>query len=108
MITLKAGKKEYPLRLTTKGCVSIESRIRKNPLNVFMDASENKMPMISDLMVILHECINGANHGVKLDDVYDIYDDFCADGGDFMQLIELLVKVFQESGFIPKDDEVKN
>jgi len=101
MITLKAGKKEYPLRLTTKGCVSIESRIRKNPLNVFMDASENKMPMISDLMVILHECINGANHGVKLDDVYDIYD-------DFMQLIELLVKVFQESGFIPKDDEVKN
>ena len=109
MIILNTGKKEYQLRLTTKGCISIESRIKKNPLNVFMEASENKVPMISDLMVILHECINGANHGIKLEDVYDIYDEYCANGGDFMSLIELLVEAFKESGFIPKnEEELKN
>jgi len=108
MIYLKTTKNEYQLRLTTKGCVSCEKRIGKNPLNVFMEANENRIPKISDLMVILHECILPSNHGIKIDDVYDIYDDYCADGNTLMDLIDLLVKVFEESGFIPKEAEGKN
>ena len=109
MKTLKTKDKDYQLRLTTKGCVSIESRIGQNPLNVFMQANENTMPRMSDLMIILHECINSVNHGVKLDDVHDIYDSYCDNGGNFMSLIELLVEVFEDAGFIPKEEkETKN
>lgn len=105
---LKTNDKEYQLRLTTKACVKIESRIGKNPLNVFIEASDNQMPRMSDLMIILHECLLTVNHGISLDDVYDIYDKYCEAGGNFMTLIELLIQVFEESGFIPKEDEVKN
>ena len=105
MIYLKTNDKEYQLRLTTRGCVSIEARIGKNPLNVFIDASQNKMPKLGDLMIILHECLNSTNHGIKLDDVYSIYDKYCENGGDFMSLIELLIEDFEEAGFIPKEEE---
>lgn len=105
---LKTNDKEYQLRLTTKACVQIESRIGQNPLNIFIQASENKMPKMNDLMIILHECLNTCNHGITLDMVYDIYDKYCEAGNSFMSLIELLVKVFEEAGFIPKGDEVKN
>lgn len=108
MKTLKVGNKDYQLRLTTKGCVNIEQRIGQNPLNVFIQASENHMPKMSDLMVILHECLNACNHGIKIEDVYTIYDKYCENGGDFMSLIELLVGVFTDSGFIPKEDNSKN
>lgn len=105
MKTLKAGNKEYQLRLTTKGCVAIENRIGTNPLNIFMAVQENQIPKMFHLMVILHECMNSMNHGIKIEDVYDIYDQYCAEGGDLMSLIELLVGVFEESGFIPKEGE---
>ena len=104
MVIFRTSKNEYNLRLTTKGCVSCEKRIGKNPLNVFMEANENKVPKISDLMVILHECILPSNHGIKIEDVYDIYDDFCADGNSLMDLIDLLVQVFADAGFLPKED----
>ncbi len=108
MIIFKTNKEEYTLRLTTKGCVSCEKRLGKNPLNVFMEANENRLPKISDLMVILHECLLPANHGIKLEDVYDLYDDFCADGKSLMDLIDLLVQVFTDAGFLPKEEDGKN
>ena len=101
---LRVKDKDYNLRLNTRGCVNCEKRLGKNPLNVFMEAQDNKMPKITDLMVILHECLIPLNHKVSLDDVYDIYDEFCEGGGDIMQLIEVLVGVFEEAGFIPKED----
>ena len=104
MKTLKLKNETYQLRLTTKGCVNIEQRIGQNPLNIFIQASENKMPKIGDLMVILHECLNSTNHGIKIDDVYNIYDKYCEEGGDYMTLIELLVGVFEDAGFVPKEE----
>lgn len=108
MKTLKVKNKEYQLRLTTKGCVNIELRIGQNPLNVFIQASENHMPKMNDLMIMLHECLNACNHGIKIDDVYNLYDEYCEEGGDFMSLIELLVEVFEDAGFIPKEEDSKN
>ncbi len=105
MKTLKLKNETYNLRLTTKGCVNIENRIGQNPLNVFVQASENKMPKMTDLMVILHECLSTCNHGIKIDDVFKIYDKYCEEGGDFLSLIELLVGVFEDAGFMPKDEE---
>lgn len=108
MILFTVDGKDYQLRMTTKNCVSCEKRLGKNPLNVFIEAQDNKMPKITDLMVILHEALLSCNHGIKAEDVFDLYDKYCAEGGNLMTLIELLVEVFQEAGFIPKEEEVKN
>jgi len=70
-----------------------------------MEAQDNRMPKISDLMVILHEAMLTCNHNIKADDLFDIYDKYCEEGGDIVSLIQTLVEVFQEAGFIPKEDE---
>lgn len=109
MVVLKVKEKEYYLRLSTKRCVETEQRLGKNPLNVFMETSEANVPNISDLMVILHESLLDMNHGLKMDDVYSLYDDWSQDGGNLMKLLEVLVEVFQDAGFIPKEtEETKN
>ena len=70
MKTIKAGNREYQLRLTTKAAINIEDRIGKNPLNVFMQATETSMPKMKDMLIILHECLNTCNHNIKLESFY--------------------------------------
>lgn len=105
---LKIKDKEYKLRLTTRGCVEIEKRLGTNPLNVFMEANEGRIPKIEDLLIILHGCLQDQHHGISLDKMYDIYDEFCANGGDLLKLIEVLVKAFTDAGFVPQTENGKN
>lgn len=104
----KVNDKDYNLKMTTKGCVNCEARLGKNPINIFMEASDNRMPKISDLMVILHESLQPFNHGMKMEDVFKLYDEYCEGDGDLVSLIETLVGVFEEAGFLPKDSDEKN
>ena len=106
MKLLEVNGKEYQLRLTTKSCVKCEQRLGKNPLNVFLEANDSRMPKMNDLMIILHECLVSMNHGITLDDVYTIYDNYCSEGHSITDLIELLIDVFKDAGFIP--DDTKN
>ena len=105
MVVLKVKDKEYYLRLSTKRCVETEKRLGRNPLNVFMETTEASIPSITELMIILHECLLDLNHNLTLDDVYELYDGWTQEGGNLMKLLSLLVEVFQDSGFIPKDTE---
>lgn len=106
MELLKIKGKEYKLRLTTRNIIEIEKRLGTNPLNVFMEAQDGKMPKMEGLLIILHGCLTSLQSNLKLEDVYRLYDDYCTEGGNIIKLVELLVKVFTDSGFIPK--EAKN
>lgn len=106
--TITIKDKDYKLRLTTKACVEVEQRLGTNPLNIFMKASNGEIPKLDDLLVIWHGSMTSLNNGISLSDMYDIYDDYCEQGGSFVDLIKLLVQVFQDSGFIPKETKQKN
>lgn len=108
MNILKTTNKEYTLKVNTRALVKMEARLGRNPLNVFMTLENNELPKMNDIFIILHEAINPLNHGVSFDDMYDIYDSYCAEGGNLVQLLELLVKVFQDDGVIPKEVNEKN
>jgi len=110
MVVLKINDKDYSLRLSTKRCVEAEKKLGKNPLNVFMETSETAIPSIGELMIILHECLLDLNHNLKIEDVYNLYDEWCHEDGNLMKLLEVLVEVFQDAGFIPKEntEDTKN
>ena len=41
-----------------------------------------------------------------MDDVYDIYDKYCTEeNGSMITLIQVLLDVFKNAGFLPKDEE---
>lgn len=102
--------KEYKLRLNARACVDLERKLGTNPINVFMKISEtNELPQMSELITILHACLQPYQHNMSLDATYQLFDDFAEEGHNLMDLVPILIEVFQESGLIPKaEDEPKN
>lgn len=96
--TLKTANNEYKGRLSAKRCIELEKALGKNPLKVFTDMN-GTLPSLEDLMTILHYSLVDLNHNF---DEYDIFDDYCDNGGDIGSLIEYLIEVFKVSGLIPK------
>lgn len=102
--TLVISGKDYKLRLSAKSCVALEKRLGGNPLNVFMQIEDGKLPTLETLLTMLHQSLTEFQHGLTMDDVYSIYDDYCSEGNNMMNLIQVLVEVLKASGFIPESD----
>ena len=105
---LKIKDKTYNLKFTTQSFIHLEEVIGKNPLTVFMRAADGELPKLSELMIILHQALIPLNHGIEIEDVFKMYDDYRQEGGDLVTLIELLVRTLQDSGFLPKKKKIKN
>lgn len=103
------GEHTYKLRLTTQGIVKLEKTLGFNPLQMFMGIDDDVLPKVSDLITVLHQVLQPYNHGISLDDAYGIVDDYIADGHTYWDIIPVMIQVFQDAGFLPKEEaEPKN
>ena len=98
--TLKTGDREYKCKLATKNLVNLEKRLGMNPLNIFMNIGENNLPKLEDMLIILHESLQSLEHGISMEDVYDIYDSFIEDGNTFVDFIPVIMDIYKTSGLI--------
>ncbi len=105
--TLKIGTEEYKGRLTARNCVALEEKLGKNPLTIFTSLDGSELPSLADLLTILQYSLTDLNHGLSADNVFDIYDKYCDEGGNIVGLINYLLEVFKVSGFIPEDTKSK-
>lgn len=105
-----AGEHTYKLRLTTQGIVALEKSLGYNPLQMFMGIDNDILPKVTDLVAVFHQVLQPFNHGISLDNAYGIIDDFIGSGHTYWELIPVLIQVFQDAGFLPKEDatEPKN
>ena len=105
----EAGGRTYKLRLTTQGIITLENKLGCNPLQMFMGIDEDILPKVSDMMLVLHQMLQPFEHGLKMEHVYEIYDSFIRDGHTMWDLVPIIIEVFQEAGFLPKEEaEPKN
>lgn len=106
--TITIGKKEYKCRLSARALVDCERRLKTNPINVFMGmATNNEVPSLEAMLIIFHSSLEKYNHGITLDDTYDLYDTYCEEGNDFTGFIQnVIVPIVQGSGLIPTEEEV--
>ena len=104
-VEFTAGERTYKLRLTTRGIVQLEKSLGYNPLQMFMGIDEDVLPKFSDMIKVFHQMLQAYEHGISENDTYDIYDAFVADGHSMWDLMPILIEVFQEAGFLPKEDE---
>lgn len=102
---LNIGNEAYKLRLTTRASISLEKALGFNPITLFMEIDNGVMPKLSDMLIILHACLQSYHHGMTLDKVYDLFDSYVADGHTQFDLVPVFVEVFQESGYIPKSTD---
>ena len=102
---IKIGDTEYKCKINTNGLVSLERRLKGNPLSIFMTVGDENftLPKIEDLLIIFHESLTTYQHGISMDDVYDIFDKYIEDGKTIVDFINEIVEIFNVSGLLPKE-----
>ena len=102
-INFEVGNKTYKLRLTTRNVVLLEKQLGCNPLGIF--GSGDTVPTVTVMVAILHAALQSYNHGISLNDAYDIFDDYLAEGNSAVDFIPVIIDIYKASGIIPKDKE---
>ena len=100
-VDFSAGGKDYKLRLNTRNTVTLEKLLGCNPLAVFGDG--DTMPTITTMVQILYCSLLQLNHGVSLDDAYNIFDEYLADGNGATDFLSVMIDIFKVSGLIKAD-----
>ena len=107
MTTLNIGRNTYELRLNTRASIALEKALGFNPINMFMAIERGDMPRLNDMLIMLHAMLQPMNHGMNMDKVYDLYDEYVADGRNLFDLVPVFIEVFQDAGYMAKTSEIE-
>lgn len=105
--TWTVGETDYKLRLTTRQAVAVEEKLGLNLLKVFMPNAGEDMPLppLKVMLVIAHGALQKFHHGLNLEAVYDLFDDYVDAGGSQVSfLTDIILPLFENSGFIPRSE----
>ena len=101
-VEFAAGNKEYKLRLNTRNIVSLEKTLGCNPLSIFGNGEE--IPTITTMVAILHASLQQYQHGITMNDAYDIFDAYLGEH-QMTEFLPVIVEVYRTSGLIGKEAE---
>ena len=102
----EAGNKVYKLRLNTRNIVALEKQLGCNPLAIFGDGTT--IPQVNTMVNVLWASLQQYNHGISLNDAYDIFDSYIESGNGMTDFIQVILEVYKVSGLIKADSTEKN
>lgn len=102
-VDFTAGNRNYKLRLTTRDIVALEKQLGCNPLMIF--GNGDKVPTITTMVQVLNAALQPMNHGITLDEAYDIFDEYLNDGHIVTDFIAVIVDIYKVSGLIKNSGE---
>lgn len=100
-IDFEAGNKTYKLRLNTRNIIMLEKQLGCNPLSIFGEGET--IPTVTTMVAILHASMQQYNHGISLNDAYDIFDNYLAEGHSSTDFLPVILEIYKASGIIPDD-----
>lgn len=103
-VDFHAGNKDYKLRLSTRNTVQLEKQLGCNPLAIF--GKGDTIPTVTTMVNVLYASLLQYNHGITLNDAYDIFDEYLADGNSMTDFVNVLLEIYKVSGLI-KIEEVE-
>lgn len=95
------GEKTYKLRLNTRNTIALEKQLGCNPLAIF--GNGDTIPTVTTMVNILHYSLQQYHHGITLNNAYDIFDEYIADGNTSTDFIPVIVDIFKVSGIIKEE-----
>ena len=101
-VDFTAGNREYKLRLNTRNLIMLEKQLGGNPLSIFGDGET--IPTITEMVNVLYCSLIQYNHGITLNDAYDIFDNYLADGNSATDFITVILEIYKASGLIKSED----
>lgn len=102
-VDFTAGNKDYKLRLSTRNTVQLEKQLGCNPLAIF--GKGDTIPTVTTMVNVLYASLIQLNHGISLNDAYDIFDAYLDDGHTMTDFIQVLLDIYKVSGLIKDDGE---
>ena len=102
----EVGNKNYKLRLNTRNTIALEKALGCNPLAIFGDG--NTLPTIGQMVNVLWASLQAYEHGISLNDAYDIFDKYLEDGHAMTDFFSVIVEVYRVSGLLPNEVSEKN
>lgn len=102
----QAGNKNYKLRLNTRNTVALEKLLGCNPLGIFGDG--DTIPTITTMVNVLFCSMQQYQHSIGVNDAYDIFDEWLADGNAVTDFIPVILEIYKVSGIIKDGAAEKN
>lgn len=102
------GDKTYQLSLTTRSVVQLERQLGCNPISIFLDGEEARIPSVTEMVNVLHAALQRFNHGIDMNNAYTIFDNYLDEGHTITDFIPIIVDLYKVSGLMPKDEDPKN
>lgn len=102
-IDFTAGNKDYKLRLSIRATVALEKQLGVNPLMIF--GNGETIPTITTMVQVLHAALQQYNHGISMDDAYNIFEAWLNDGNTITDFLPIIIDVYKVSGIIKQDEE---
>lgn len=101
---LMIGNEVFKLRLGTRASIQLEKNLGYNPITMLMDIDAGKMPKLSEVLIMLQAMLQAYHHGYTMDKTMDLFDRYVEDGKTMFDLIPVFIEVFQDSGYLTKDE----
>lgn len=105
-VTWTVEGKDYKLVLEGQQIVELEDKLGGRNLMSVIGDNNTGIPSLKTMMLVTQASMARFNHGMKLTDVYALYDKYIEEGGSMVDFYtDVYVKIFQVSGFFPKEQE---
>lgn len=99
----KAGNEDYRLRLNTRNTIMLEKTLGCNPLAIF--GKGDTIPTVTTMVAILHASLQQYHHSIGMDEAYDIFDKWLADGHATTDFVAVILEIYKVSGIIKTETE---
>lgn len=97
--TLTVCGSEYKFKLTTANAVRLEAELKTDLLR-----GMERLGEIGVLAKYYYYAAKSMNDNIdKIDDVYQLFDDYITDGGTYSQLQDLIVEIMLTSGILSQE-----
>lgn len=101
----KVGDKEYKLRLNTRTLITLETKLKKNPVLIFINPENKNAPTIEQMITILEVALKEYHPDV---DAYELFDEWLASGNLVGEFTQVIVDLYKLCGLIKSDEDQKN
>jgi hypothetical protein len=91
---------EYKLFLQGTQIAELETKLGGRNLMTYMGDGQSVMPSLRVMIMMIHGAMARYHHGIKLSDVYSMYDRYIENGGSMVGLYsDVIIPLLQVSGF---------
>ena len=102
-IDFHAGNKDYKLRLNVRNTIALEKQLGQNPLTIF--GNGDTLPTMTTMISILHFSLQQYQHGITMNDAYDIFEEWLAEGNAITDFVPIIIEIYKASGIIKGETE---